>query len=155
MTNFRSLMIFFIILGTIGIALNILFGANTMIYVNRSIILGTNLTWYKFDILAYKNQLEIAIKDTTILQLKTPTKRMWNIDITNWGDAIVHNLKVIVDYIIFIINIILYPFKIGGYALRFALSLLGLNYTSEASSVYWMGQLANGLVSVEIPFTTN
>ena len=63
----RKILITVILLGTFAVAFNILFGENTVIYVQRSIIPNTTLSWYEFNTLAYFRGLETSITDTTIL----------------------------------------------------------------------------------------
>ena len=63
-----------------------------------------------------------------------------------------HDLAVIVDYIILVLNVLIYPLRIGGYIFRFVLALVGISYTDPDSSVKWMGDIANAFINLQIPY---
>ena len=147
--TWRSVAFIVITLGVIGVALNILFGNKTMIFVQRELIEGTTITWYKFNTIGYIKQLQTAITDTTSLELQIPL-RQW--DSSGSIGAVSNNLLVILDYIIMIINVLIYPMKIGGYALRFILALIGLNFNDPESSIYWLGELSRRLIELNIRY---
>ena len=141
-----------IIIGVIGVAMVMLFGNNTSTYLNRTTIEGTAIVWYKFDFHKYIEKLLTEITNTTVLELKLPTRHWYHsIDITNWGDVLANNLAVILDYVILIINVLLYPLKVGGYLINFFLALMGIN-TGNESSLHWLGAMSNVLIQIEIPY---
>ena len=148
----KTIFLAIIILGTFAVAFNILFGENTVVYVHKSLIPNTTITWYEYDTLGYVKGLETSIRDTTILQFNWPRWQWVAIDGTDWADDLGHDIAVLINYIILPINILLWPLKLGAYIFRFLLSLVGLNYNDPSSSVYWMGQLINALKSIEIPY---
>lgn len=131
-----------ILLGAIAVALNILFGENTIVFVKRELIQGTTLTWYKYDFNAYIQNLTTKITDTTKLQLKMPP---------HWFNNTLNAIISVVNYIIFGLNVLLYPLKVGGYIMSFILALIGFN-TNKESSLYWLGAISEALLKIEIPF---
>lgn len=145
----RQIIITTVLLGTIGVAFNVLFGENTMVYVGQELIPNTAISWYRLDLNAYIQNLKTMITDTTQLELKLPTKH-W-IRIVQSFEDIGHNLAIVLDYIILIINVLIYPLRLGGYLLRFLIALLGLN-TGSNSSLNWLGIFVNNLVSLAIPY---
>lgn len=134
-----------ILLGAIGVAFNILFGNSTITFLTQERIEETNLIWYKFDIQSYLDNLTTTITDTTELKLNIPEIDYASLE---WYDYI----WVAVDYVILVINILLYPLKIGGYLVKFVLALLGFNLYNQASGMYWLGYLAQYLVGLTIPY---
>lgn len=142
-----------ILLGAIGVAFNILFGRNTISFISQENIGSTTLIWYKFDINGYINNLKTTITDTTELKLQLPTRNFISpTDIFEFFEYFGNNMAVIVDYVILIINVLLYPLKIGGYLVKFVLALLGFNLYNTESGMYWLGYLASRLVGLTIPY---
>lgn len=152
MTQFWQVAKWILIIGVIGVSLNILFGNNTMIFVHRELITGTSMTWWKFDSLGYIKQLQTSITDTTKLQLEIPNKHWMPVDGTDWYNDLGHDLSILVDYVILLINVFIYPMKLGGYLMRFVLAILGLNFADPESGVYWLGSIANTLLNFQIPY---
>lgn len=149
MVAIKKILILTILIGTISIALTFLFNdQNISVLITKETINGTALTWYKFNWVAYKENLLTQINNVTELALPIPT-RSWSNEGTL--DAIVNNLALMLDYIILILNVLLYPIKIGGYFVNFILAILGLN-VSQGSSLEWLGTLANRMIALTIPY---
>ena len=132
-------------LGAIGVAFNILFGYGTISFLREEYITGTQMVWYRLDVHGYLVNLQTTIEDTAELELKLPNINYAELE---WYDYI----WVAVDYVILIINILLYPLKVGGYMVKFVLALLGFNLTNDQSGMYWLGYLASRLVGLTIPY---
>ena len=154
MKAFRTIAITVIIIGAIGISMNILFGYNTVTYLYRYRVEATNVWLWKFDIFPYIKNIEMSISDTSKLQLQLPT-RQWitNVDLTNWPIVFVLNMGLMVDYIIMIINILLYPLKVGAYVLRQVLAIIGINVLENTSNgIQWLVDLINNIMGANIPY---
>lgn len=154
MKALRTIAITVIIIGAIGISMNILFGYNTVTYLYRYRVETTNVWLWRFDIFPYIKNIEMSISDTSKLQLELPT-RQWitNVDLTNWPIVFVLNLGLMVDYIIMIINILLYPLKVGAYVLRQVLAVIGINVLENTNNgIQWLIDLINNIIGANIPY---
>lgn len=154
MTNkLRSLATILILLGAIGVAFNILFGRNTIAFLSEEIIPNSNLVWYKFDIKNYIDNLTTTITDTTELKLQLPTREFHEVnDAIDFFVYFGNNMAVIVNYVILVINILLYPLKIGGYLVKFVLAIIGFNLYNTESGIWWLGEIAQRLVALTVPY---
>ena len=156
MARVKQMIKLIIILGTIAVALNLLFGNNTIQFVQKQQINGTWLTWYSYDIQGYVRNLETTITDTTDLQLILPTRTWIDTDASmitsEFWDALGNNLALILDYIIMAINILIYPLKVGGYVLGIVLSLFGIELTNESSDIYWLCNISQIFKALSIPY---
>lgn len=156
MKTFKKIVKYIIILGSIGVALNYLFGNNTIPYIQRVQIEGTWLTWLRYDLNGYIRNLETSTTDTTALQLIMPT-RVWlqtsaSMVEQEFWDVLGNNMALILDYIIMALNILIYPLKVGGYVLGIILSLLGINLNNTESDIYWLCQIVNSFKTLSIPY---
>lgn len=146
-----------IILGVIAIALNFVFGNNTIPYIQKQPIAdSTWMVWYKYDLNGYLRNLETTITDTTELKLQMPT-RVWMYTVAGileqeFWDVFVNDLAVILDYIIMILNVLIYPLKVGGYVLGIVLSFLGVNLYYEESDIHWLCEIALSFKALSIPY---
>lgn len=149
----KLIAIYVIIFASVGVAMNILFGENTMIYLNYGTLKDTNLSWYRIDFLAYKDNLQTYIQNTTELKFEIPTREWLRnpSSLDEFWNQLVNNLAVILDYIILILNVLIYPLRLGGYLLRFIVALLGLNVGTN-SSLNWLGEFISGLMNIAIPY---
>lgn len=117
---------FTVVLGIIALAINYVFGAETFIYLRRYTVHyfnGTPVNMYKIDFWSYVKNIQTSATNASVLELKLPT-REWNNDIPN-------DLALLMDFVILIINILLYPIKIGAYLLQNILAILGINNDTE------------------------
>ena len=123
-----------------------------MTYVGHELIGNSAVSWYRIDLNRYVENLQYQISDTTRLELEMPTRQWSNSSsFETFYASLINNLALILDYIIWIINIIIYPMRLGGYMMRFFIALLGIN-TDSTSSLYWLGQFMNNLISMAIPY---
>lgn len=147
---------FSIVIGVIALCFNTAFGNGTITFLQKERIqYGTQLTWYiwKFDFWGYLKNLELSATDLSILVFKLPTRQWVNVDdIADIGN----NLLVILDYIIVIANVILYPIKVGAYLLQNLLALFGVNhdYSYEANNgLGWLVMFVHDILgNFSIPY---
>lgn len=136
------------IVGILAIGLTTIFGYNTVTFLER---VNINGIWiWKIDASQYLQEIQTSITNVARLEM-VQNPRQW-INSGEW-DAIINNLAFILDVIIFALNIMLYPFRIGGYIIQVALSLIGLpvlSYT-DAHPLSWLLNLCKYLVSLSIP----
>ena len=146
--NIKTTIIFLILIGTIGIAINMIFGTGNVTYLSRFQVEG--VTYYKYDFHAYFENVTDNIQAVTELNLQLPT-RTW-INNLSWS-SLANNLAIILDYIIFGLNILMYPFRIGGYIIINTWTILGIKpQVDSASPIYWLYHLAEWMISLQIPY---
>ena len=138
-------------------SVNYIFGGSTITYID-TYETSYGITFYKINFFAYLNNLQTSLTNTDVLSISLP-EREWT-DITAnileeqfWVD-LGNNLALILDYIILITNITLYPIRIGGYILKNALAIIGLdvNTPNTEGGLYWLIYFSKLLTILEIPF---
>lgn len=150
----KNIVIFSITIGTIALGINLLFGENTISYIENIEIMGE--TYKRFDFYKYITTITSSFEDLSYLSLDLPT-RQWqdinsNILQNEFWEDLGNDLAVIVNYIIMGINILCYPFKITGYVLKVVLALLGVNIYNTNSNIYWLVKFANETQHLSIPY---
>lgn len=145
---------FIILLGAIGVSLNLALGNQTVVYLTK-IRMDNGQFIYKFNFANYLMNITTNVSDTSKLALALPSREwQWMTTITNW-EPLGNDLALILDYIIFIINIIIYPFRIGAYLLRSLLTLVGINtdVNNNYNGLAWLIELVNWMVErIQIPY---
>lgn len=131
---------FTILIGVIALCINTALGKDTIMFLDKETIrYGTNTSWYmwKFDFWKYLTNLQLSTSNLSVLVFKTPT-RQWQ-DNMDWN-ALGNNLLVILDYLIMVVNILLYPIKIGAYLLQNLLAVFGVNAdtTNADNGLAWL-----------------
>ena len=145
----RKAAIVFIILGVIGISLITLFGYGTITYLTKYRLEG-GLWVYKYNFSDYIQNITQTIGNTTPLQLTMPTR--------TWGDGIEwlsNNLALIMDWLIFILNVILYPLRVGAYLVLNTLSIIGIDMREGMqpnTGIKWLIDLVQSIVGWQIPY---
>lgn len=122
-----KVIVFIIVIGILGMAFNNAFGYETIMYLQKEqITMANNGHFYiwKIDFWNYIKNIQLTTSNLSILQFKTPT-RQFNSDIAN-------NLALIMDFLIMIINLLLYPMKVGAYLIQNFLAILGINTDTSA-----------------------
>ena len=137
-----------ILLGSIAVALIMIFGENTSTLLEKEFLPNSAITWYKIDMHKYLTNIETNITDTTKLQFHWQTKQ-WSYT-PDWP-GLVNNLAYMVNCLIATLNIMLYPLKVGGYVIIFVMAILGINI-GEESSLHWLYQMGDVLLQIEIPY---
>lgn len=145
-----------ILIGVIGLCFNMAFGNGTITFIQKEqIYINTNLHWFiwKFDFWYYLENIQLSTTDLSVLIFDLPT-RQW-VNVTEIAD-IGNNLLVILDYLIVVINILLYPIKVGAYLIQNILAILGISHNTSPGSNNGLGWLVefvrNILGNFAIPY---
>lgn len=140
-----------ILIGTIGFAMILIFGTNATTYIIQENINGVNI--YKISTWSYIDGIRQNLANPTELSLQLP-QLQWlnNMTIENWPNVLANNLKVMVNYLIIIVNVILYPIRLGAYAQRTVFTVLGLNMDINTTPMTWLVELINNAISLSIPY---
>ena len=142
-----------IIIGVIGLALNTAFGSQTVTYL-QNVRLNNGMYVMKFNFATYLTNLNMSISETSTLALQLPERGFLPVGGVNWWEPLGNDIAVIINYIFLIINVLLYPMRIGSYLTKNALALLGVNMSNDANNgLYWLRELVNWLIQrVAIPY---
>lgn len=144
------LMLAVCILGVVALALNQILG-NVISLSYKEEIGNTGLYWQKYSTWSYIQNLKNAFRDTTELSLNLPT-RTWQGSGDGWG-WLSNDLALILDYIILVINILLYPLRIGFYMVQIVMSLIGIDTINYANNpLKWLIDLTYRIKSLQIPY---
>lgn len=140
---------FLIAIGIVGMAINTLFGYETITYLQKqqiNLLSGEHFYIWKFNFWKYIQNIQLSITNLNEFTLSLPT-RQWNQDVWN-------NILLLIDYVIVVINIILYPLRIGAYLLNNILAILGISndLTSDHNGLKWLYIFVNNVIGLEIPY---
>lgn len=140
---------FTIVIGIVGFAINTLFGSQTILYLQKKTFYVNGNSWYmwEFKWWDYIKNLQTTATDGSILQFDLPT-RVWNNDILN-------NLAVLGNFLIMIVNFLLYPIKVGAYLIQNVLALLGVNndVTNTRNGLAWLVEFVRNILgNIAIPY---
>ena len=153
MKAFRKIINFTLIIGIVGIAFNYVFGANTVGYIKQIQVPNTDLVMYQYDFAAYIRNLTIVFQETPSIVLEIPTRTWQTLTMEAWADQLGNNLALILDYIIMINNVLNFPLRVGGYAVRIAISILGINLVDPPNTnINWLIVLIDTLRNLFIPY---
>lgn len=140
-----------ILLGTIGYGLNILFHENIITYM--SVVQRDGITYYKYDVFNYIQTLADTLDTIPDLSLSIPTRQwLYNASITEVAYLIGNDLAVILNWLLFTINIFLYPLRIVFFATKLILTIIGLNMLEQGTSLAWLQILCNVMITLQIPY---
>lgn len=146
---------FTILIGIVALAFNTILGSNTIPFLEKQLIYyGTDNHFFiwKINIWSYLKNIELSVSDVSILQLELPSREWQAINsISDFGN----NLALMLDYVITIINIILYPLKVGAYLLRNIIAILGINTqtTDPNNGLAWVTIFINEILGrIVIPY---
>lgn len=120
-----KIVIVIMLIPVIGVALNITFGWATVTFLSV-IRTGNNIYLYKFDVWNYIQNLKNSFETVSNLSINWQT-RLWN-------DDIINNLAYLTNIIIYIGNLLIYPFRVGGYLVINILAILGVDTISQANA---------------------
>lgn len=140
---------FLICLGVLAMGINTIFGNETITYLSKiriDLTNGQHFYIWRYDFWTYIKNIQTAIQDVSEFTLNLPT-RQWNNDVAN-------NVLLLLDYVIVVINILLYPLRIGAYLLNNILSILGVNNDMNATNngLKWLYQFVRVVIGIEIPY---
>lgn len=148
----KYLCVIMMIIGMIGIAINTIFGYGTVdLFVRYRV--GTIWLW-KFNVKAYISNIELSFQDVSRLTLELP-ERQWMSLTDGFWEGLSNNLALMLDYIILIGNVIMYPIRIGAYAVREVLAIIGINVVNPntESGIFWLVKLTNYMQEyMQIPY---
>lgn len=144
----KQVAIILMFIGIIGVCLNMLFGYNTVSYI-QTYYNEAGIKFYKYDFKSYIENIVTQIGNTARLELSKPT-RTW--ETGEWG-AITNDLALILDWLIFLVNIIVYPLRIGGYIIQNLWAILGITYDPDVvNGLDWLYELSYFLQNLQIPY---
>jgi len=141
---------FTIIIGVVALAFNNIFGNETITYLQKeriTMLNGQSFFMWKIDWWGYVNNLQLATTNTSVLELKLPT-REWNNDVAN-------DLALLIDFVILLANILLYPIKLGAYLLQNIMAILGVNTdaTNNNNGLAWLVIFVRDILGrISIPY---
>lgn len=144
-----KILTFSILMGIVALTINTAFGSETVLFLQKEQHFTLGSKWYiwKFNWWGYVNNLTTSTTDVSVLQLELPP-RQWNSDIAN-------NLGLIMDYLILIINILLYPLKLASYLVTNVLALFGVNMdvTNSKNGLAWLVTFVRDMLSrIVVPY---
>lgn len=144
-----------IIIGVIGFAINLAW-PNTISFLTKEFNSYSQAQpYWKYDFRAYIQNMGIAAQKTTYLKIKLPTRQWENngIEIIGLLDDIINNLCVIMDWGLFAINIMLFPFRVICYLVQILLAFVGINIdVTNNHGFSWLISLTNYLIPIQIPY---
>ncbi len=152
---------FTIVLGIVALALNNSIGMHTITWIHQKQFLYTgNQTYYMwvFDWNGYISNMNTSVQDLSVLVFKLPTRQFTDPDsitIDNFFDTIGNDLAVILNFIIMILNVLLYPFKFTSYLLTNMLAILGVNTNTSdpQNGLAWLVTFVRDILgSLTIPY---
>lgn len=150
---------FSIILGVMALSLNLALGQNTIVFIEKQQVYYTSSTHFyiwKFNFWEYISNLQTSTSDVSVLQFKLPT-RTWMTDTEagNVWDSFINNMALLLDYVILILNVLLYPIKLGAYFLQNILALIGVNQNPNApeNGLAWLIRFEHDILgNFSIPY---
>lgn len=160
MRTIKYIVCWTILIGVIGLSLNTVLGGHTITFVQKQNVqtLGTNFYIWKFDFWHWIENIQLAASNVTRLELEIPTRTWQNMSSIVDGAALANDLALMVDYVILIINVILYPIRIGAYLTLNALAILGVNndLNDSKNGLAWLMQFVQTCINLfQIPYIPN
>lgn len=156
-----SIITFTIVIGIVALSINTAFGNQTITYIERVRyqIGNTHFYYYHFTWWEYISTLQLTTTDTSILVFDMPT-RQWitiesSITTEQFWVELGNNLALMLDYVIMVINILLYPLKLGAYLLRNIMAILGINQntTDQYNGLAWLVIFVRDILTrIAIPY---
>ena len=145
---------FTIVIGILALAINTAFGPQTIMFLEKEQITygTTHFYMWKYNFWKYIANLQLATSDLSVLVFKVPDKQ-WNNNM-DWN-ALGNNMLVMLNYLIMVINIMLYPFKIGAYLLQNLLALFGINHdvNNARNGLAWLVRFVQEIIGeIAIPY---
>lgn len=144
------------LLGTVMIILTVLFGDSTITIMQKEQI-TESVYWYKIDFYSYFSNIGNQFKSIEKIWIELPS-RTWQslntnpLDVDFWN-ALLNNMALGLDWIIFSINILLYPFRITFYLLQCILALVGVNTLEPTGGLEWLVNFNDFMANqVAIPY---
>ena len=153
MKTFKTIAIFFILIGTIAFSMNALFNSEMFVFLQDMESNGIHFKAINF--MKWITNINQSIGETNELTLTQPSRQWINITSSfveqEFWDALGNNMALMLDWVIFGLNVIIYPFRLGCYLLKQVLAIIGLNMTEE-HPLTWLITLIRFLTSLQIPY---
>ena len=131
---------FLLVIGVIAVAINLAFGrSNTMMYVEE---LEYNVIHiYKYNLQNYLLNIQTNLSNVVNLSIKRPER--------NWNSDIINDLALILDYILYGLNLFMWPLRLGAYIVRFLFTILGVNMNGldPNNAFNWLARLINTFIN--------
>jgi len=143
-----------IVLGVVALALNMALGGGVIEYIHQHQIPNTNLTWYEYDVWGYVDDLRNSFRSIDQISLEMPSREWLELDRDFW-ERLGNNLALMLDYLIMVINLLLYPLRIGFYFIQIILNILGINTLQgsyENNPLKWLIDLTYVFKNLQIPY---
>ena len=162
LNRIRYFCVLIMLAGTVMMAINTMFGYNTVSWIYRY---HTGQTWlWRINVSGYIRNIELAFQDTSRLELHMPETKWidmadydYSIIDGEWWQILGNNLAVMLNYMILIGNVLIYPIRIGAYAVRCILAIIGIAILTpeKSSGLTWLVDLTNWMQEhAQIPYIT-
>jgi len=136
--------VWIIVLGIVALALSTIFDERTTILLSTFEHNGIKL--WKIDIWKYLTNLAISLNPDNLI-LDIPTLNQSNIITTTIS---------MINYIIMMINVLIYPLRISGFITLNIMALVGINMNPDIiHSLTWLTNLAKFFTELNIPYIPN
>lgn len=141
---FSIWLVWIIVLGIVALTLSTIWDNNTTILLSTFEHNGIKL--YKIDLWKYLTNLAISLNPNN-LSLDIPELNQSNIITTTIS---------LINYVIMIINILTYIFRINGFITLNLMTLVGINMNPDIThSLTWLVNLGKFLTELQIPYIPN
>lgn len=143
-----------IIIGVLAISINTIFGYGTITLIEKVRDINSGLWYYNINMDAYIKNLQTSLNETSVLMLELPTREWyWAQDITDFWYAFSNDMALILDYLILVINIIIYPMRVGAYLTKNMLAIMGYNVTNPPETYFkWIVDLIEYILPLQVPY---
>ena len=144
------------LLGIAGYCLNLIFGSTIgFIEIHRE----NGVLFYTYKFFDYLENLRNSFTGFTDLSIQLPTRQYMSLEGNSITDqqfwqAMGNNMALLLDYLIFIINLSLWPLRLGAYALRAVLAIIGINVIPPIEhNLKWLVDTINNMIQfIQIPY---
>lgn len=140
--------IFIMFIGIIALALNMTLGWNTITYLTAT--RHNDLIYYKLDAAKYIENIKNSFATWPKIFVEQVPEIEWSNDIAN----ISNNFKIILNYIIFAINILIFPLRLAGYIVQSILAIIGLQIvdTPRGNPLAWLVDFTKVMMLLQIDY---
>lgn len=141
----KKVIVALMFLGIIGLGINAIFGWRTFTFI-QNYQTDEGILLYKLDIWGYIQNIKNSFGTISSLTIDTPT-RVWN-------DDVVNDLALMLDWILFGLNVLIYSFRVGGYTILQTLAIIGVNtiQPNSAGGLQWLVNLCRFLRDLTIAY---
>lgn len=164
MTKVKKIVIFTMLIGIVAFCINYFYASigynqQAVTYIQKINVNGVIM--YKFDFYLYFDNIIWTFKNLPHLDFNFVTYEWQNhapYDISSldvaWNDF-VHNLGLIANFFILLLNLLLLPFKTIGYVIQIFTALIGVSYfATEDNPLFWLLNIGKTLCNLQINYIT-